>query len=370
MNSRYRRAAASLPVGQRGNNLALRISILSLVACLLAACSKPVRPDRYDRAIDLAKSYSIQQLPASLARMFTANRVGNDEYFTDIALHPSFNGKFEAAATELDKLSYFQPDNRSLLEGIIADTKSTCVVSAPSAEGNVDCGDNSLQYAAEDIRLLHTQNGDFIFSSADMYRGNGKESNENASPVVVVIDLTDGGLGLILEDHIATRGGRREVLATALTLASSIVRLENESVGKSKVQADAISYDLEAAKTGTLFVKPRDNATDTPALPSPPQSSSGPEDTSAGRGKPNQDAIPSITSYSKEEFKNLVMGKTMAEVRSALGEPSNTIDSPDYLIWYYWSDKIQVVDSDAGLTVQSAGVLFNPFFKTAVGVTF
>jgi hypothetical protein len=66
----------------------------------------------------------------------------------------------------------------------------------------------------------------------------------------------------------------------------------------------------------------------------------------------------------------LVRGKTTEEVRAALGEPSSTIDSSDYLIWYYWSDKVQVVDPDAGATVKSAGVLFNPLFKEAVGVTF
>jgi hypothetical protein len=43
--------------------------------------------------------------------------------------------------------------------------------------------------------------------------------------------------------------------------------------------------------------------------------------------------------YTREEFRQLVMGKTPEEVIAAVGRPSSTNDNPDSSprTWYYWS---------------------------------
>lgn len=72
----------------------------------------------------------------------------------------------------------------------------------------------------------------------------------------------------------------------------------------------------------------------------------------------------------KDQFKSLVLGKTMAEIRSAFGEPSNVDSNADGVIWFYWSDKLPVQDPDSETVFTSSSILFDPDTKVAVKVGF
>lgn len=285
--------------------------------------------------------------------------------FPDIAVNRNFIGKFQTAAEELDKQKYFQPENQSLLENLIADSKVPCAYTAAtsSMDTNVDCGDRdgSGSYTAGGLRLLHTDAGDFIFSSADIYRGNGNETNENASAVVIIVDPSDGGFGMALEDHIAIVGGRHDVIAAALTLAASLQRVEASQSGPSNtLPLNAIRFDLEAAKSKTLFKKPA--PVDDDVAPEPAEA------TDAASPPASVEASPGP--LTKDRFTGLVLGKTMAEVRAALGDPSNVDSNADGVIWFYWRDKLPVQDPDSGATFTSSSVVFDPITKMAIRVGF
>jgi len=326
------------------------------VAILLTGCTKQHPQNRYDWAIELAKTYSIGEPPKDFTAVL-GQPIDKHRYrFLDLIWGESFSGKFQAAAEQLAKQSYFQDGNPFLLQTIISDNKLNCAIDAASLGDNVDCGTEGEAYKADPLRVLHTDAGDFIFSSADQSRGNGHDSNENASPLVIVVDPSDGGLGLVLEDHIATSGGRPDVLSAALTLASSIVRLGNANSGSSKLQLTAILYDLEAAKTHTLFTKPAE-APETGPVSQPATN------TQSNTGSPP----PQIT---KEQFKALVLGKSMAEIRSMLGTPSNIEEDSDGVAWFYWSNDLPVEDPDSGRPVNSSVIRFEPLTKIAVEVHF
>lgn len=334
-----------------------RASLSSVaVAILLTGCTKQHPQSRYDWAMELAKTYSLGEVPKD----FTAalrDPLDKDNYmFLDLIWGIGFSGKFQAAAEQLSKQSYFQPDNASMLAEVVNDSKLACFMDDESPTSNINCRDGD-PFKADSVRLLHTDIGNFIFSSADQYRGNGHETNENASPLVVVIDPTDGGLGLILEDHIAVVGSHPDALSAALTLASSIVRLEG--INRQKVQLTAIRYDLEAAKAHTLFRKSGGESENL--------SQSDTTDTDIASAQADTAAPKHLT---KDQFRNIVLGKSMAEIREELGSPSNTDDGPDGAIWFYWSTTLPVEDPDSGTIVHTSAIEFSRSTNIAVGVHF
>ena len=343
----------------------LGISIAVTSILFIASCSKPYTQNRYDWAMELAKNYAVKSAPKDFLESLGPSLAKDGYGFPDIVGNRNFIGKFQIAAEELDKQKYLQPDNQSLLENLIADSKVPCAytVAATSMDNDVDCGnrEGSGSYKADGFELLHTDAGDFVFSNADVYRGNGNETNEDASAVVIIVDLSDGGFGMALEDHIAIVGGRHDVIAAALTLATSIQRIEASQSGSAKViSLDAIRFDLAAAKAKTLFKKPvsvdneempeRADAADTVRQPAVAPPSPGP--------------------LTKDQFTGLVLGKTMAEVRAVLGDPSNVDSNADGVIWFYWRDKLPVQDPDSGVTFTSSSIVFDPTTKMAIRVGF
>ena len=157
-------------------------------------------------------------------------------------------------------------------------------------------------------------------------------------------------------DHLATVGGRTDKLEAVLTLASSIVRLESEDYGRAKVTSAGIRYDLEAAKAHTLFRKQAG------------QSQAEAESTARQDSATNSQTSP--RSLTKKEFQRLVVGKSMSDIRTALGRPSNTNEDADGVTWYYWSNDLHVEDPDSGTTLNSSAITFDPVSKTAIGVHF
>ena len=76
---------------------------------------------------------------------------------------------------------------------------------------------------------------------------------------------------------------------------------------------------------------------------------------------------------SKDAFRDAAIGRTMDQVRQALGNPSNVEDQSEdnEVHWYYWPDKIQVYDADAGINIKgSASVTFDTRTKIAEKVGF
>jgi len=302
--------------------------------------------------------------------------------FADLAYSHAFIGKFETAVEELDRQKYFQPDNLSMLEGILTDSKLSCDYNDTSFDGDVNCGerDGAVQYKTGAVRQLHTDAGDFMFSSADTYRGNGDETNENASAVVVVVDPSDGGFGVTVEDHIAIVGGRHDAIAAALTLAASIIRLEDPN-NRTKLSHETLHLDLEAAKSKTLFKKPTyvgDDAAFHKLSLAQALQMFDEADRKMG-AQPGGAPAPFYQSeahashggpLTKDQFQNLALGKTMGEVRAALGTPSNIDSNADGIIWFYWKDKLPVVDPDSGVVFASCSIHFDPDTKIAIRVGF
>lgn len=371
-----------LSKGSHGSGF--RIAVIVVATILTISCSKRHPQNRYDWAMELAKTYTIQDVPKEFLDGLGSSRMKDGYNFSDLAMSHSLVGKFELSAGQLAKQNFLQSGNSHLLESIIRASKLSCDYNPPAYGENVQCYDRdggpNASYMASGLRLLHTEVGDFVFSSADEDRGNGTESNENASPLVILVDPTDGGFGMILEDRISTIGGRRDVLEAALTLASSIERLEAMLNSVTQIiSRDGIRLDLEAAKLKTLFKRPTyigDEAASQRLAPQQMQQATDEarQEVTARRTRtppsPQQSTKGAAGPLTKDQFKNLVLGKGMSEIRSILGPPSNTDESADGITWFYWSNHLPVRDPDSGTTVSSSAISFDPATKVAFGVRF
>lgn len=320
----------------------LALACASLTLCLLASCSD--RENRYDHAMALAKSYSMQNLPENLVATFGGNRTKDSADFSSVINHKSFEGRFKEVAAKVLKKTFVQDANAYLLKGILDSLSQRCF-RTESGLANVDCGEDGIAYYAYALQLLHTNEGDFVYTTANFDRGNGASSNENASQLVLIVDPKDGSLGIIIEDKMAVSGGRPDLMAAILTLASSLTRVQANTPEGKKFYLNDIRYDLEAAKAGTLYSKPAE-ANTSQALP--PDSSH----ISAASSAPS-------TELTKDELREIVLGKPPEEVRRLLGSPSNVSDTLDGLTWYYWADKLTVVDPVSGTTVTSSNIRFS-----------
>lgn len=88
-------------------------------------------------------------------------------------------------------------------------------------------------------------------------------------------------------------------------------------------------------------------------------------EVASGMSSPPASTPPEV---SADRFSAAVVGRSMAEVRSIYGTPSNIIQQPsDGLVsWYYWPDRLRVVDSDSGAVAASARVTFSAWSKIAI----
>ena len=326
----------------------LRLACAGLVLSFAVACSK--NETRYDKAIELAKAYSLEPLPKDLAATFRGYGPKGDGTFFDVIIHKSFRGRFEEVGAKVLKEKFAQDYNPYLLNGILSGHR--CAHEPSSLFSNVKCLDDDFEYTAGPIKLLRTKSGDFVYTTADIFRGNGSSTNENASQLVLILDPTDGSLGIIIEDKLAVSGSRPELMAAVLTLASSVTRVQEITPKDQKIQLNDLRYDLEAAKAGTLYSKPVSQpgqaveADPVPNAAFPPTAAPTPETSQAP------------ASITKDQLKELLFGKTPEEVFHLLGSPSNVSDTSDGLTWYYWSNALTVTDPIAGTTVNSSSVRF------------
>lgn len=363
-----------------------RLNVLLAVALVgafaLASCSKPHPQNRYDWAMELAKSAKFEDAPKDFLTALGDPAIKGKYVFSDMALNRSFIGKFEAAARDLEKQGFYSDYNHDLLTGILADSKAPCDITSSPVGADVDCGDreDAIPYWSYPVRLLHTDVGNFLFASADWDRGNSASSNENSSALIIIVDPSDGGVGLALEDRIATVGGRPDVLAAVLTLASSLVRLDTGKWSGKVPPQDAIRYDLQAAKSKTIYQKhiptPEEvayqRALEAGALDGADAHSEQQGETQADQqpAPSDQTSTQSPGPLTKDQFTGLVLGKTMAQIRSIIGDPSNVESSADGISWYYWKDKLPVQDPDSGVVFTSSVIRFDPDSKIAIRVGF
>ena len=68
----------------------------------------------------------------------------------------------------------------------------------------------------------------------------------------------------------------------------------------------------------------------------------------------------------------VVRGMTQAEVRAALGQPSNVIEQTyDGVVhWFWWKQDLPVLDEDAGVEVSSTAVTFSVSTGRVIEVRF
>jgi outer membrane protein assembly factor BamE (lipoprotein component of BamABCDE complex) len=64
---------------------------------------------------------------------------------------------------------------------------------------------------------------------------------------------------------------------------------------------------------------------------------------------------PAAKTWTREEFRQLVVGKSADEVISAVGRPDKTSDNGGDPYWYYWD---KTVDPTSGKTDSNAQVVF------------
>jgi outer membrane protein assembly factor BamE (lipoprotein component of BamABCDE complex) len=96
--------------------------------------------------------------------------------------------------------------------------------------------------------------------------------------------------------------------------------------------------------------------------------------TAVAEGTPTINrAASEMRRYTKAEIRQIALGKSKAEVRAALGPPSNVIDrSVDGKeAWYYWPEALRIYDPDAGITIPgSVSIIFSLASGVATDVRF
>lgn len=66
-----------------------------------------------------------------------------------------------------------------------------------------------------------------------------------------------------------------------------------------------------------------------------------------GRTPSTTATVVSKKTYTREEFKKLVMGKSEVEVMAAVGKPDSTSESGGWLSWFYYDTTVDPITSKA-----------------------
>lgn len=75
--------------------------------------------------------------------------------------------------------------------------------------------------------------------------------------------------------------------------------------------------------------------------------------------------------FTETQFRQFAVGKSMAQLRDALGEPDAVTDAGGTAewTWFYWKRHVAITDPDSGRNPTSANVYFDAG-KTATDVAF